>query len=62
MVFDFYKRLRTVGRICFLAVLSELHDYSTLKNELFSGLGGRYYVRKPFENIDLLYNHFQVFI
>jgi hypothetical protein len=36
--------------------LGELHDYSALKNELFPALGGRYYVRKPFENIDLLDN------
>lgn len=55
--FELYVKLKDMDeeiKVIFLSALSDLRNYSVLKNEVYPKWGQRHFVKKPIENKDLI--------
>ena len=55
--FELYVKLKDIDeqlKVIFLSALSDLRNYSVLKNEVYPKWGERHFVKKPIENKNLI--------
>lgn len=55
--FELYVKLKDIDedmKVIFLSALSDLRNYSVLKNEVYPKWGERHFIKKPIENNDLI--------